>query len=654
MWGGSRGVRIQVVSFAVAMSLLAACSQSGGDAQTGDVESTTRGDTTPENVTTTVEPTTVESDTTGVTTTTIAAPAPIAESDEMVPADPGSLETAGIQVVDTLDELTSIEAPIVLTRVQENRMLADVGPASGFLGTDIDALVPIAEQVPPLYPIPPMSYWLAAWVSTADTPSAQLARSWMGERDWTEAPQIRFPHAVIMLFVNDLANAIDAAPEPGPYEAVVRFELDPLLPPPTAEVVLPTEGDASASPQGFVMQQTAPCLVVDNFLAAAIGAIINKLRITAIAGLSAIPIAGDLLAPLLNEAAKLGEKALTAFVTDLVAPVYDVLRTGLATLAIATQIASYVNDQRLTITHSPGNPTRFAIGDDDAVRGTFTARAASLTEQWPDFLVKCAAATNITLPTLVTPGAEAEWEVEQAQPLITVKPDVSVMGDDLSTSTDYETGRDPEEYRNGEIVTSLAYITVRVPRREVDQLLQLGRNQAENAKKILLEVFPPGTRNIADAGLSAVLDPVLGLLQSEISKQAGGGIFSVRGKYTVAVDHRLPPETTTTTNPTPPGSGTPKDDFCAQYQAMISNAIDTGGMDIPPWAAEILRRLKAMRPAAPADLVDDVDVLIGNYELIAADADADAIIDYALNHPVAESELTIRTTCGTQIIPTPG
>ena len=360
------------------------------------------------------------------------------------------------------------------------------------------------------------------------------------------------------------------------------------------------------------------------------------------------------MTPLLNEAAKLAEQALTAFVTELVAPVYDVLRTGLATLAIATQVASFVNDQRLTVTHSPGNPTRFAIGGDDAVRGTFTARARSLTDQWPDFLVKCAAATNVTLPTLVTPGAEARWEVEQAQPLITVTSDVSVMGGDLSTSIDYETGRDPEEYRNGEVVTDLAYLTVSVQRREVDQFLQLGRTEAENAKKILLEVFPPGTRNVAEAGLSAVLDPVLNLLQAEISKQAGGGIFSVRGKYTVAVNHRLPPATTTTTSPKPPGSGTPQDDFCAQYQAMISNAIDTAGMDIPPWTAELVRRLKAMRPAAPADLVDDVDVMIGAYELTAADADADTIIDYALSHPLAEAELAIRTTCGTQIIPTPG
>ena len=296
-------VAIRVVSVALVVSLLAACSQGGGDAQTGDVESTTPGDTTPENVTTTtvepttvepttVEPTTVAPGTTGVTTTPIAGPAPIAESDEMVPADARSLEAAGIQVVDTLDELTSVEAAIVLTRVQENRMLADVGPASGILGTDIDALVPVAQQVSPLYPIPPMSYWLAAWVSTADTPSADLARSWMGEQDWTEAPQIRFPQAVIMLFVNDLANAIDAAPEPGPYEAVVRFELDPLLPPSTAEALLPTEGDGGARPQGFATPPTAPCLIVDNFLAAAIGAIVNKLRITAIAGLSAVPIAG--------------------------------------------------------------------------------------------------------------------------------------------------------------------------------------------------------------------------------------------------------------------------------------------------------------------------------------------------------------------------
>ena len=95
-----------------------------------------------------------------------ATPGTTAIDTGFVPGDPGALEAAGLQVVETEVDLTSIEAPMVLTRVQNDRLLADVDPVGGWLGSSIDELVPLPADVPPF------SYFLASWVTTFDTPAA--------------------------------------------------------------------------------------------------------------------------------------------------------------------------------------------------------------------------------------------------------------------------------------------------------------------------------------------------------------------------------------------------------------------------------------------------------------------------------------------------
>lgn len=557
----------------------------------------------------------------------------------MVPGDPAALEDAGVQVVESIGDLTAVEAPMVLTRVQAERLLADVGPQSGPLGIEIDGLVPLPPDVPA------MSYLLAAWISTFETAGAETARTWMGSNDWSRAPQIRFPDAVIALFVNDFAAAVDAAGSPD--DQSLQFDLSALLPPGSDDVG--AVGEPNGFAHGFIGASWAapqalagPCTAVQNFVSVALASVVNALRINPAAGGGAFAEVTNFFVNLYNAAVALAGGLAQEAIDQVIGPVFDVIRSGIATLAIATQIASFFTDTSLTVDLSPPRKqTRFAVGAEADITGEFVARANSLTGKWPGPLVECADATKVKLPTPIGVGADATWTVTQAQPVISARSSTTKVGSDLMARLGFTTGR--EEDDSGEEANILAYANVEIERRDIEQLLQLGRTEVQSAKMILLRRVPPVLRDVADRALSAVLDPVLTQLQKEIQK-AATGFFTLSGMNFVDVSFHRPPEPTTTPATTAPPTTDPELDFCTQYRAMLDNALATAGTDIPVWAGEIARRLERMRPAAPADLVGDVDVMTAAYRANADDADIGTIIE--LSQPLPQAVERISSFCG--------
>lgn len=78
---------------------------------------------------------------------------------------------------------------------------AELADHNGYLGSDLDDLIQLSG------PLPPLSYLLAGWARSIDTPGAKATRSVMGSQNWELAPSIVWPSAGIDLFIADLLAA---------------------------------------------------------------------------------------------------------------------------------------------------------------------------------------------------------------------------------------------------------------------------------------------------------------------------------------------------------------------------------------------------------------------------------------------------------------
>jgi len=549
-------------------------------------------------------------------------------------------------VLDDGDQLTEVTGPVLLTRVQSDRMLADVGPESGVLGLDLDAIAPLPADVPP------MSYFVASWVTTADTVGAATARAWMGEQDWTDAPHVRFPDAVVMLFVQDAAVATQAElPPVEPAIDISRFL--PLGPEPVGE-----------SASGFRSTQrradAGPCTTVLNFVGTAIGTIVNALHITPISGGGVVVAVGNFFVGLLNGVVALAGGLIQGLINTITGPVLALLRVGIGALAVSTIFVSLFRDLRVTVQLEPGQAAQdyhFAVGDAAAVKGQFVARSESLTGQWPGMLVDCAQAVGMPLPTATGAGASANWTVTLGAGLITTGSLAGKVGDDLSARLDFSVGRETTlDHAKGDLSNGNVLVNVRIPRKAVDDLLQFGRDTVVSAKQALLSQVPLAPlRSLVDTALSAIIDPLLSQVQAEIVG-ATTGRFTLSGIGFANVMFHVPPTTTTepptsTLPDTAPDDSRPGD-FCTLYSALVDFTASSDGVDIVPWAQEIVRQLEAMRPIAPAEVLADVDIELGVYRAVAASADVLTLIEAAL--PLGEAAARVGAFCGLTPIPFDG
>ena len=555
------------------------------------------------------------------------------------PAD--SLTAEGVQVLEEGAELAELTSSVVLTRVQSDRMLADVGAQSGVLGLDLDALAPLPADVPP------MSYFVASWVTTADSSAAATARSWMGEQNWTDAPHVRFPDAVIVLFVKDAADAAQAAALAlGDDEEAI--DLSAFLPlGPDAVGVQQVGGfRAPEAPAGG-----GPCATVLNFVGVAIGSVVNALRITPLAGGGALDEVGNFFVGLFNGAVALTAGVIQGLINVITGPILAVLKVGIGALAVSTIFASFFQDIRVRIEVEPGQGVQdyhFAVGQAGDVKGQFVARSDSLTGQWPALLTDCAKGVGMPLPTATGAGDPATWTIEQGAALITPGTLSGKVGADFTARLDFATGRESEiDHTKGDERNGNVFVRVRIPRKAVEDLLRFGRDTVISAKEVLLSQVPlPPIRALVDAALSAVIDPMLTRLQAEI---AGGvaGRFTLSGIGLVNVGFHVPPTTSTqppTTSVPPDSSPANPDEFCTLYSALVDFAASSESVDIVPWAQEIVRQLEAMRPIAPAEVLADVDVELGVYRAVAASADVQTLIAASL--PLGDAAAHVGAFCG--------
>jgi hypothetical protein len=545
----------------------------------------------------------------------------------------------GIVVVNSESDLEGVKAgSITLIRSQAERLLAEVQDHGGVLGAELDVLAPLPEGAPP------MSYFVAAWISQKGSPGAKTAARWMGDQDWTHAPDVVFPMAVVALFSADALQHIDR-------------ELPPASSATPESAALAV--GASIVPAAFVQSPAdGPCTTVTEFLGRTLTAVFDALRISpsTFNGLPPILSAtAGFLAGLWNTAVSFAEGVVQGLVKTLTAPIVEALKVGLGALSVATIVVSYLKTWTLTVDLDPRvvdtDTYRFAVDGEPDITGTFVATAPQLADEWPPAIKDCAQVTGVKLPQLLAPGLEATWTVEQNDGVITVDKLVVPVEQDRTIHLSFKTGRETSEAAEGEPAFGSAIVRVQAPRKEFQDFFDLARNQLNSVRDQLLNKIPSAeVRNLAKAQIDAIVEPVAKQLQSDVA-DALGGMVTLAGTGVVIVKYHQPPEPSS--SPTPPSappsappSGDAKGDFCKQY------------IDLYQWSSvhfeedgseyEILRRWKQMRPLAPANLGGDVDLQIAYDEAFIA---SDFIRLAQLAQQVGAAGLRINAYCGVKETP---
>ena len=324
------------------------------------------------------------------------------------------------------------------------------------------------------------------------------------------------------------------------------------------------------------------------------------------------------LATVWNVAVDLARGIVEAVVTKLTQPVFDLLRAAIGAVAVATLVVSYFTKQTLSVRLEPATDHRFAVGAEPAISGDFVATADKLTARWPDALVKCAEVTKRKLPEVLEPGAKVTWQVAaNSGPVITTGTLTGVVGTDLTSRLRFTTGRETAETAEGAVERGNAVVRIEAKRPELRELLEEAKFQVRASLNALLNAVP-----VPVAVVNAIFNPVLDRIQAEISGRVGG-VFTVAGSTGVWVTFHRPQSKPSAS---PKVSSTGRGDFCAQYRAMAKwSHGHQGEPTTEAWAAELVRRLTAMRPAAPAGKRGWVDSLLRVYRLVASSAGPAAI-----------------------------
>lgn len=371
--------------------------------------------------------TTNPSTTTGPTTT--AAPAEPSAADRYADV----LIDSGI-AIETGDAAGA--SPFAVPSWQLAALAADAATDSGPTGAALDELAPTPEGWPAT------SFLIAGWITSADTPGAVWAAAAMGERDWSNAPQIRFPAAVVNLFVHDvLASA--GAPEAPPPEGFAPNGLRrPTALPPPGQPVCPLI-------EGWVHGQ-----LVQLFTAAGV---------LAFTGVIPTPPGGWILVG--GELQKLDPSAMAAALEKEWAADRFVVAEAFAILGTVGFLASLLTGWTTTVT--PSAPAdRFAIGTEPDRPQTFTATVSAPIPSWPTVITDCAAAVGIDLPDPSGAGSTALWTVT-GLPQLGVETSRDATFDSAGiASLEWITGREPNDDRPPQVGVVEATVTVDVDARQ--------------------------------------------------------------------------------------------------------------------------------------------------------------------------------------------
>jgi hypothetical protein len=473
----------------------------------------------------------------------------------VAPSAAGSADEIAQQIEDTgIGVIASVADPvpsttIVVTRHQLDRMAEEAAAGSGLLGSDLDAVSVLPEDVPPL------SAWIAAWLHDRPTPRAELVAGWYpDDTDWRMAPQLLFSRAAILLFVADVAEDMDAsAPPLDPELAFVP--VDPSAAGSSGADAAGAVIVLAAAPQPAPMAQAgAVCEAITTFFTNQITALFDALRISpGFLGGGVVGFIGGLLATLWNTAIDIASATAKGLVRNLTAPIVEAIAGAVAIAGIVSQISSYVTGWSIELTADPSE-TAFAVGAAPDNLGQFEVGPGTGHRAWQPDLEQCARATGVTLPRMLEPGSPVQWTVEERYEIVGAHPPATPLILELSRDDRIPTSERPtfayrtnrEDSDDGPPGLGFVTVSARVPRAELQQVLTLARTLVDNTlNQVVSAALPvPALADVARQKLQELIGPVLDDLDALLRGAAEDSVFEVKGSAWVQVSYHGPPDPT--------------------------------------------------------------------------------------------------------------
>jgi hypothetical protein len=369
------------------------------------------------------------------------------------------LKQAGVSV--SADDAATGTAPVRLTSWQTRNLAAEAANGGGIRGEDLTALAGTPDGSPPL------SYLIAAWLSTYDSAGARFAKTLLGTHDWHQADRVRYPRLVLVLFLADATEGASTSATP----------------------------QAQAAP-AYRLVAAGPCTTATTFIQNAIAAVANALKVnTAKGGFFGF------LGRIWNTAVDLAAGLVKGLIDAVTRPVVNLLVEVFGVVATIAQVTSFLVEWRLTEQLQP-DANRFGV-DAEVISGSVAVVVDHDQLPIPEFILDCAGAVGVDLRNAgSTTGSAVTWDAEnEGRPDLTA----ATRSDDLldqnrTARYAYRTGQEPADTaKNGEEHSGLLHVTASIQRNDVEKVRQLFTT-------LLLDQLPQSIRGLVEGYAKPILD----------------------------------------------------------------------------------------------------------------------------------------------------
>jgi len=359
---------------------------------------------------------------------TTAAPSAATSSASLVGAVATGLTAAGIETVDPQASPLPAGA-FQITEFQRDAMIRASSPGQGYLGASLDTLVGALSGLP-------FSYLIAGWIVASPTEAARNAAEIMGDQDWTHAPDVVFPTAVLAMFA---ADAIASMESPA----------------------------AAAAINGRLAFQSGLCSQFTDWFNDVLDFLFESLKV-------ATDDDGFLgfLGTIWNAAIDLARGVVGGLVEVLTAPVVGLIADGLAIIGTLSMVASLLVPWTVTVNESEPR-SRYAVGDEPAVENTFTAVVdTNLDVEWPADVRDCAQAAGLDLPDPSSAtGSRVTWQVKGLPEHGTALESQATIDADNAAEYAWVTGREASD--DGDEQIGVVAVSARVRSYQIATLKRL-------------------------------------------------------------------------------------------------------------------------------------------------------------------------------------
>lgn len=422
-----------------------------------------------------------------------------------------SLAVAGVGVYEAPGDTAPLQplganfSPLRLTSWQARNLAIELDAEAGFSGSELDDLAGLADDSLPL------SYLLAGWLLEHDSAPAREARRLVGDRLPDQPEAAVFPGIVLTLFVADAAAQASAG-RPAVMFAVAR---------------------PAARPQVISAAQAAgPCGPVAAWFEGQIDALFNALLASSDAWYSdvwnaAVSIFGWLI-----------KKPISLAIDAVLAPIKAVL----GVIGVLIHAANFLTTWSVKLAAEPAG-NEFSVGAAAPNVGLVRVSVDSgLQADWPAWLIECASAINVSLPTTAAAGGPVKWSTN-----LIGRPDLAVHTSALQTTVDgseqselsYRAGSEPTA--EGAVATGHYVVRANVERMAVTELKKL-------LEATLFGLLPGVAGEIVNPIINAQVQPRLDKLAA---------LADLKGIRAVPITYHTQPEATSPPQPLPPVDACP-------------------------------------------------------------------------------------------------